>query len=409
MKIEVRKSNGYVSPWWQPRAFDHWDRKLGLGNRIEIQLAQWSKYPLRAMSVIPGAAGAMETGVYRLEHRIKVINRTMTELSQMPDNFKLAVNRAAHFYNRLMALTFAFSLSFSAHGLMTEEQKDWHHSAKDFTLFFVPTFVALGLGHTRKRARIIEMLGAEAQKEMARLRTYQQAFERIGGVVHDLNNLLAGIIMVADAPDIERLTPVETKERFKSVKERAGGMKGMVKELLDVSRPVKIPTEPQPIMKIIDWAVYTFTHIKDLGQKQLVVMVNANPENPKARFDENKMKLALLNLLINSYDAIPEGKRGEIAISASYVTLAEGNKTFRASIPEGRYVRLDVRDNGSGIPDEILPKVFDFGESTKGTNGSGMGLTIVKTAVEGHKGFVTIETSCEPGKSWTMFSLFLPV
>ncbi|MFA6170480.1 MAG: HAMP domain-containing sensor histidine kinase [Candidatus Margulisiibacteriota bacterium] len=408
MKIEVRKSTAYVSPWWQPRAFDHWDRKVGLGNRIEIQMAQWSKYPLRALSVVPGMT-TTKMMLCRLEHRIEIINRTMTELSQMPDNFKLAVNRAGKFYNRLMALTFAFSLTFSAHGLMTEERQSWHHSVKDIALFFVPTFVALGLGHARKRARIMEMISWEAQKELAQLKSFRQAFQRIGGVAHDLNNLLGGIMLVAGAPDIERLTVGQAGERFRIIKERSRDMKDIIKELLDVTRPVKISAEPLSVMRTINWAVYTFSHLKDLEKKRVVILINGNGENPQAKFDENKFKLVLLNLLINSYDALRDNGQGEIELSAYYVNSAKDQDIIRNSMPDANYVRIDVRDNGSGIPAEFLPKIFDFGETTKGQKGSGIGLAIVKNAIEGHKGFVTVATDCEPGKSGTTFSLYLPV
>ena len=411
MKINIFRTNGHSSPWWKPRGLDHLDRKIGLGNRVDIQLTQWSKYPLHLLAIaVPIPNQFIETRLDKLERRIKVINQTMNELSQKDDNFKLAVKKSGRFYNRVMALTFAFSLSFAAHGLITEERQSWHHSTKDIALFFVPTFVALGLGHTRKQARIIEMLGAEAQKEMAHLLTYRQIIQGMGGVVHDLNNLLGGIIMTAGAPDIERLSPSENKERFRVIKEQANGMKGMVKELLDVSRPVKIPDKPQSVMKMIEAAVFTFSHLRKFDQKQLVVNVPSNPENPQARFDENKMKLVLLNLLINSYDAMSDGARGEIEISAQYVNLAEEKKIFGdLSIPEGRYVRIDVSDNGSGIPEPLLSKMFDFGETSKGENGSGIGLTIVKTAVEGHNGFIDVKTSCEPGKSGTTFFIYLPV
>jgi two-component system, cell cycle sensor histidine kinase and response regulator CckA len=115
--------------------------------------------------------------------------------------------------------------------------------------------------------------------------------------------------------------------------------------------------------------------------------------------DEGQISQVMSNLVINGCQAMPNG--GTIEITARNMVLEE-----RDSVPlgEGRYLQVAVKDYGTGIPEEHLPKIFDPYFSTK-TKGSGLGLAVVFSIIKRHGGFV--EASSQQGHG-TVFTFYLP-
>jgi two-component system cell cycle sensor histidine kinase/response regulator CckA len=106
---------------------------------------------------------------------------------------------------------------------------------------------------------------------------------------------------------------------------------------------------------------------------------------------------------VNAHEAMPDG--GELTIGTENVTLDEGQAEHRPGAYPGTFVRLSVSDTGSGIEDEVLPKIFEPFFSTRET-GSGLGLSIVQNTVEQCDGW--IEVVSEVGRGST-FHIFVPV
>jgi signal transduction histidine kinase len=120
--------------------------------------------------------------------------------------------------------------------------------------------------------------------------------------------------------------------------------------------------------------------------------VRWSPGTNNVNCDANQLHQVLLNCLLNARDAMPDG--GQIDVTAQNVRLTEGD-----------FVRIDVRDTGTGIPAQHLPNIFDaFWTSKAKGQGTGMGLAIVKRIVESHHGTVTVET----GAAGTTFTVCLP-
>ncbi len=105
------------------------------------------------------------------------------------------------------------------------------------------------------------------------------------------------------------------------------------------------------------------------------------PDLPRVEADQNLIRQALLNLLVNAQQALPKG--GQIVVSTS---------------SNGQHVRLSVSDNGQGIPPENMGKIFNLYFSTR-PGGTGLGLPMVKKIVEEHRG--TVEVDSSPGKGST--------
>ncbi|HKB90542.1 MAG TPA: ATP-binding protein, partial [Opitutaceae bacterium] len=108
------------------------------------------------------------------------------------------------------------------------------------------------------------------------------------------------------------------------------------------------------------------------------------------------------NLIINALQAMPpEPHRASITLHAFNQVLSDGQLP---PLPAGNYVRIDVKDNGGGIPPEILQKIFNPFFTTKKT-GTGLGLATVLSIVQGHGGQIGVESTVGQG---TTFSVFLP-
>jgi signal transduction histidine kinase len=110
--------------------------------------------------------------------------------------------------------------------------------------------------------------------------------------------------------------------------------------------------------------------------------------------DTGGLAQVLLNLFINASHAMPQG--GKIKVTIEKTQDQDGKK----------WTCLKVADTGTGIRDEVLPRIFDFAYSTKGDAGSGLGLAVSKQIIEGHGGKITVKT--ELGKG-TEFSILLPI
>jgi two-component system, cell cycle sensor histidine kinase and response regulator CckA len=116
-------------------------------------------------------------------------------------------------------------------------------------------------------------------------------------------------------------------------------------------------------------------------------------------FDEGRMSQVFNNLVINAQQAMLDG--GVVGITAENVTLSPDEV---APLPQGRYVKIAVRDHGTGIPEEHLSRVFDPYFTTK-KGGSGLGLATSYSIIKGHEGLITVESQVSAG---TAVYVYLP-
>jgi signal transduction histidine kinase len=112
-----------------------------------------------------------------------------------------------------------------------------------------------------------------------------------------------------------------------------------------------------------------------------------------------ELRQLFANLLNNSIDAVPNA--GRIAIRVTRAQERSG------AMRQG--VRLTVSDNGPGIDQELRKKLFEPFFTTKREVGTGLGLWVSSNIVRKHEGMIKVRSSTEPGKSWTVFSVFLPL
>lgn len=118
-----------------------------------------------------------------------------------------------------------------------------------------------------------------------------------------------------------------------------------------------------------------------------------------AKVDEGQVSQVINNLIINAYQAMPEG--GIIKVHFENVIIAENDVL---PIKKGEYVKISIKDNGIGIPKEHLPKIFDPYFTTR-HKGSGLGLSTAYSIIKKHDGHITMESKMGVG---TTFHIYLP-
>jgi PAS domain S-box-containing protein len=229
-----------------------------------------------------------------------------------------------------------------------------------------------------------------------------QRMESIGtlasGIAHDLNNILAPILMSATI--LHDLVPEDARSLTTAIEESAQRGTDIVKQVLTFARGIegeRVPLQPRHLIKEIqEIARETFPrsiHIRTGTAKDLWTIMG----------DSTQVHQILLNLSINARDAMPDG--GSLTITAENVFLDDCNLMHPDAKP-GHYVTISVEDTGTGIPPHVIDKIFDPFFTTKEVGkGTGLGLSTVIGIVKSHGGFVKVYS--EAGKGST-FKVFLP-
>jgi PAS domain S-box-containing protein len=226
-----------------------------------------------------------------------------------------------------------------------------------------------------------------------------------GGIAHDLNNALAPIIMAG--PLLHQYLSDPGALRMLGIIEQSSARgAALVRQMVSFARGTG--TEKQLVQvrhaleEVIDLATSTFP-------KSIRIESHLPNDLWPVLSDPTKLHQVFLNLCVNARDAMPAG--GELTLSAANRTLnaAEATKVS-ADARSGNFITVEVRDTGTGIPPEVLEKIWDpFFTTKREGKGTGLGLSTVRSIVRQHDGFVTVLTF-PMGKSHhgTTFTVYLP-
>ena len=189
-----------------------------------------------------------------------------------------------------------------------------------------------------------------------------------GGVAHDFNNLLTPVIGNLDLLR-RRLQPGDSSHRLiDSALQAASRAATLVQRLLAFARRQDLNVRSVDVAKLLDGMTDMIR--RSLGPSIEIKICHA-PDLPPARVDPNQLELAILNLAINARDAMPRG--GALSIEAN-----AGSSEGVGSLRPGDYVRIAVRDNGTGMDEQTLARAVEPFFSTKGLGkGTGLGLSMV--------------------------------
>ncbi len=222
-----------------------------------------------------------------------------------------------------------------------------------------------------------------------------------GGVAHDFNNALE-VIMGFASLALLRLSPGDAMhEPLKIIAESASGAAALARELLDAARKDEARPEPIDVAQLVNSVNSIISRTFD---RKIRVECRADPHSPQVQGFPSRFEQALLNLCINARDAMPEG--GTLTLETTTESVAANDPRRPASAPQGEYVRLAVRDTGTGMSAETLEQICTprFTTKPKGRH-SGLGLTMVERIIKMAGGFIAVRSA--PGEG-TEFALYLP-
>ena len=223
-----------------------------------------------------------------------------------------------------------------------------------------------------------------------------------GGISHDFNNILTSIINSTELAIGDIKPGTQTEADLKRVLKAAHRGGQVVQQILSFSRPSTEGFHSTDLTEIIH-EVSQLMEASTPANVQVITRIEKG-QNYFVHADPTQMHQAILNLTTNAYHALRK-KGGHLQIE---LTKIEGNtsNTFKETPESADFIQLSVSDNGPGISEDIINKIFDPFFSTKSkTEGSGLGLAVVHGIIQSHQG--TIKVTSEEGKG-TTFNILLP-
>jgi len=227
-----------------------------------------------------------------------------------------------------------------------------------------------------------------------------QKMEAIGqltaGMAHDFNNLLQVINGNLEVAVVSLDDPGAAREALVRAQRAAMRAGKLTQQLLTFARKQRL--EPKRLN--INSLVVEFSEmlVRTLGDR-VELRLDLRPGLPACLLDPTHLEMALLNVLINARDAMPDG--GDVSVGTSIVR--EEDRIHKHRLPPGTYMTLCVIDKGSGMPPEVLRRATEPFFTTKGP-GTGLGLAMVHGFVQQSHGKLEIES--EPGKGTTVKMIF---
>lgn len=254
-------------------------------------------------------------------------------------------------------------------------------------------------------ATILHFLDVTEQRRLetqfAQSQKMQAVGQLAGGVAHDFNNLLTAMIGFCDLLLLRHQPGDSSFADIMQIRQNANRAANLVRQLLAFSRQQTL----QPKVLDASEALTELSHLlrRLIGAAIELKVVHARDPWP-VRVDQGQLEQVIINLAVNARDAMPHG--GTLTIRTSNASRAKPERHGDEEIPAGDYVRIDVEDTGTGIPPDILGRIFEPFFSTKEVgSGTGLGLSTVYGIVRQTGGFALVET--EQGKGST-FTLLLP-
>jgi two-component system cell cycle sensor histidine kinase/response regulator CckA len=222
-----------------------------------------------------------------------------------------------------------------------------------------------------------------------------------GGIAHDFNNVLSAIMMANDFLLNAHKPTDPSFQDIMQIKQNATRAATLVRQLLAFSRRQTL--RPQVLDLGDALSDLTMLLRRLIGEKVKLDLIHGRDLWP-VKVDVSQFEQVIVNLAVNARDAMPDG--GKLTVRTANVTGDESAQLAYKGMPAAEYVRIDISDTGTGIPAEIIDKIFEPFFSTKEVGkGTGLGLSTVYGIVKQTGGFVYVDS--EPGKG-TTFRIFLP-
>jgi len=247
---------------------------------------------------------------------------------------------------------------------------------------------------------------SKLQRQVAQATKMQAVGQLAGGVAHDFNNILTGILGHCDLM-LMRHTPGDSDyDDIQQIRNNSNRAAGLTRQLLAFSRQQTL--RPQ-VLQLPDVVSEVSNLLQRLLGETVDLVMNHGRALGAVRADPGQMEQVIVNLVVNARDAIQAkgDKSGQVTLKTYKVSAAEVRRLDSEFLPVADYTALSVTDTGTGIAPENLSKIFEPFFTTKDVGkGTGLGLSTVYGIVKQSGGFIFADSDLGVG---TTFSVFLPV
>jgi PAS domain S-box-containing protein len=253
------------------------------------------------------------------------------------------------------------------------------------------------LRDARDRLRL-EMDRKELEKKLQQAQKMEAIGTLAGGIAHNFNNWLAGILGNASLIKMAVQGHNMVLERIARIEHIIDNAAKMNRQLLSYARGGNYEIKPIDLNEMIQEVSDTFAAAK----KDVVIKLELDPGLRTVEADRSQIEQVLWNLYANATDAMSSG--GIFTIHTANVTSEKLRGRYH-DIPSGQYAEISCSDTGSGILPKYMQTIFEPFFTTKGSKGTGLGLASCYGIVKAHKGYIDVSSEVGVG---SIFTIYLP-
>lgn len=243
----------------------------------------------------------------------------------------------------------------------------------------------------------------DAQKQLRQVHKIQAIGTLAGGIAHDFNNILTPIIGYTQIAIEESPKNSDFVDILEAILKSSLRAKSLIQQILTFSREEEQELQPLKIQPVIK---ETLKLLRSTLPASIDIKENIQEEIDLINGDPTQLHQIIMNLCTNAYHAMKK-EGGTLSILLSRETVSDPKLHQLTKLLPGVYLKLSVIDTGVGITPDIIEKIFDPYFTTKdGSDGTGLGLSVVHGIIESLKGEVTVQST--PGKG-SIFNVWFPV
>lgn len=221
-----------------------------------------------------------------------------------------------------------------------------------------------------------------------------------GGIAHDLNNILAPILMAVQLLQLQ-ITSAQGQQWLEILEDSTRRGSELIKQVLSFARGLD---GEHGVLQIRHLIKEIKQIVEEIFPRSIEIHTDISKELWAVCGDATHLHQVLMNLCVNARDAMPKG--GSLTISAENLVVTENDAQLQLDVQPGSYVVITISDTGVGIPPEILDRIFEPFFTTKEVGkGTGLGLSTVIGIIKSHKGFITVSSKLGKGSE---FKVYLP-
>jgi PAS domain S-box-containing protein len=242
----------------------------------------------------------------------------------------------------------------------------------------------------------------QVEERLNRVQKLEALGRLAGGIAHDFNNILVAIFSYADLADLDAEDPEQVRAHMEGMRAAALRARDLVQQILTFSRQKSEARTRTQLGPVVEEAL---RFLRSTLPTTLEVRAEVDANLPDVLGAPVQLHQVVMNLCVNAAHAMQ--KSGVLSVRVAQVAATPELGLRAPDLVDGRsYVRLTVRDTGSGMSPETMSRIFEPFFTTKTGEGSGLGLAVVHGIVNAHEGAIAVESTLGGG---TIFEVYLPI